>query len=338
MPPPRPPPAPVPVRDPVRLVPRTHLSPATLPGAEEADAAAAARVGARHGAGSILRPGRGRAARRLSRQRPQKHPPGEGSQRRAGLHGEGAAGGSGRRLPALPPCPERRLSRAPERGGAGEGPAAGRERQGSSAASPPAPPLPPRSGIARARRCRRPEPGRAEPGRPPRRARPCPVSRAAAGHLQRAGTAALGSARYGTAQPPRHRQRPSRESGAGRAALADRGVERCEQSAACTQAPLRPGKMYELQQLDPKWSRNLGLGAVSKGLPRLLREKAWFRFAGSALMPCGDAGELLGSRSHLCWPWHGRERRQLSWENQGGKLRLAGSRAQSRCPEEPTFC
>lgn len=129
----------------------------------------------------------GADGRRLSRRRPRKHPPGEGSPRRAGLHGEGAAGGSGRRLPALPPRPERRLRRAPEQGGRGggaregaeEGPAAGRERQrqGGRAASPL--PLSARPPAAAALRHRPGEAGRREPGRPPRRARPCPVSRAA---------------------------------------------------------------------------------------------------------------------------------------------------------------
>lgn len=71
---------------------------------------------------------------------------------------------------------------------------------------------------------------------------------------------------------------------------ADPGVERCKERAAGAQAPLSPptAKMYELQQLSPKWSRKHGLGAVSKSLPRPLRQNPWFRFANSGLMPCGD--------------------------------------------------
>lgn len=113
-------------------------------------------------------------------------PPGRAPSGGPGCMGRGAAGGSGRRLPALPPCPERRLSRVPARGrgareGAEEGPAAGRERQGSSTASPlPLPARPPAAAAATAALRHRPgEAGRAGPSRPPRRARPCPVSPAA---------------------------------------------------------------------------------------------------------------------------------------------------------------
>lgn len=152
---------PLPVGDPVRLVPRSHLSPATLPGAEEGLAAAAARVGARRGAGSILRPRRGRTGAAYPGGGRGNIPPGRAPRGGPGCMGRGrpgAARGSGRRLPALSPRPERRLRRAPERGGGreegrrGKGRRKGRRRAGKGRAAaprprrryPPAPRLPPR--------------------------------------------------------------------------------------------------------------------------------------------------------------------------------------------------
>lgn len=104
----------------------------------------------------------GADGRRLSRRRPRKHPPGEGSPRRAGLHGEGAAGGSGRRLPALPPRPERRLRRAPERGGREEGEGRGGGRAGGGQGKAGRPRRVPAAAIRPPPRCRRAE---ASPGR-----------------------------------------------------------------------------------------------------------------------------------------------------------------------------
>lgn len=176
---------PLPVGDPVRLVPWSHLSPATLPGAEEGLAAAAARVGARRGAGSILRPRRGRTGAAYPGGGRGNIPPGRAPRGGPGCMGRGrpgaAGGGSRPFLPARSAGWDGRRSRGGRgaREGAEEGPAAGRERQrqGGRAASPL--PLSARPPAAAALRHRPGEAGRREPGRPPRRARPCPVSRAA---------------------------------------------------------------------------------------------------------------------------------------------------------------
>lgn len=111
----------------------------------------------------------GADGRRLSRRRPRKHPPGEGSPRRAGLHGEGAAGGGqGQREaapgPFSPPGAPAETGAGARRGGEegrrGKGRRKGRRRAGKGRAAaprprrryPPAPRLPPRWGIARPRR------------------------------------------------------------------------------------------------------------------------------------------------------------------------------------------
>lgn len=198
-----------------------------LPESEPATARAASsvRVGGGRCAGY---PGSGR----------RNIPPGRAPSGGPGCMGRGAAGGSGRRLPALPPCPERRLSRARERGrgareGAEEGPAAGRERQGSSAASPlPLPARPPAAAAAAAELRHRPgEAGRAGPSLPPRRARPCPVSCRRHWACARApqGRAGLGGGQ-GASQRAAAAQ-PSQPPGSG---------GRCEESAACPSAPLGP--------------------------------------------------------------------------------------------------
>lgn len=139
--------------------------------------------------------------------------------------GRGAAGGSGRRLPALPPCPERPAESGTGAGeggggagggggraGGGQG-KAGQQRRVPAAATRPPP-------CCRCRRRRRAEaspgrggPRRAEPSRPPRRARPCPVSRAATdsrpapalplGMCGRRGRAGLGPARFGSVRRAR---------------------------------------------------------------------------------------------------------------------------------------
>lgn len=166
-----------PVRDPVRLVPRSHLSTAAVPGAEGGDAAAAARVGSRRGtgAGSILRPGRGRTGRRLSRQRPRIHPPGEGCRQRAGLHGEGWGGGGRGQREAAPGPSSLPGAAAAEAGtgagGEGGGRRAGRRRAGRGSAAAPLPARPPAAAALRHR------PGRA--GRAALRAGPAPAPSAA---------------------------------------------------------------------------------------------------------------------------------------------------------------
>lgn len=147
----------------------------------------------------------------------------------------GAAGGGSQ--PFLP-ARSGRLSRAPERGrgggareGAEEGPAAGRERQGSSAASPlPLPARPPAAAAAAAAALRhRPgEVGRAGPSRAALRAGPAPAPSAApplthgrrppchwacAAAAAGQGSARLGSVRFGVRG---QRQRPGPEAGNGR--------------------------------------------------------------------------------------------------------------------------
>lgn len=158
---------PLPVGDPVRLVPRSHLSPATLPGAEEGLAAAAARVGARRGAGSILRPRRGRTGAAYPGGGRGNIPPGRAPRGGPGCMGRGrpgAARGSGRRLPALSPRPERRLRRAPERGGGGrrEGEGRGGGRAGGGQGKAGRPRRVPAAAIRPPPDCRRAE---ASPGR-----------------------------------------------------------------------------------------------------------------------------------------------------------------------------
>lgn len=217
---------------------------------------------------------------------------------RGGLPAAGRAawGGGGRGQREAAPSPSSLPGAAAEsRTGAGRGGGrasggqgkAGQQRRVPAAATRPPP---------RCRRRAHASPGRGgsrrpEPSRPPRRARPCPVSRAAAGHMRATpprGTG-TGCARLGTASPGIGRDRAMSRALAGQPS-ADPGVERCKESAAGAQAPLSPptAKMYELQQLSPKWSRKHGLGAVSKSLPRPLRQNPWFRFANSGLMPCGD--------------------------------------------------
>lgn len=293
----------------------------------------------------------------------------------------GAAGGGSQ--PFLP-ARSGRLSRAPERGrggggagggggraGGGQG-KAGQQRRVPTAATRPPP-------CCRCRRRRRAEaspgrggPRRAEPSRPPRRARPCPVSRAATdsrpapalplGMCGRRGRAGLGPARFGsvrrarataTARPwggqrprpergstagPWGGQQPWREAGNGRAALAadwGGGEVRGEVSLRLGSSQSSPtGKTYKFQQLDPKWLRSHSLGSVSKSLTRPSREKSCCLFADTGLAPRGDADPLghggcgppllalarLPPQAALL----GRPCR---------RLRLPGSRAQSRLPE-----
>lgn len=187
--------------------------------------------------------------------------------------GRGAAGCTGRRLPALPPCPERRLSRAPERGrglreggggrasgGQGE---AGQQRRVPAAATRPPP---------RCRRRAEASPGRGGPGRAALRAGPAPAPSAAP---------ALGMC--GAPRPAG----PRSGAGGGGAALAagwGGGEVRGELRLRLGASQFSPaGKICKFQRLDPKWLRSHGLGSISKSLTRPLGGNSCFLFASTRL-------------------------------------------------------